>query len=313
MLTEADSHLGLTNRLLAPFARRVCLAFPIEGRDGRALPASPGGRCRRPATDRAAARARFGIGADETCVLVFGGSQGARSINQRRARGVRRRAASTCCTRPASATCRPRVARRRTTTCAATSTDFGEALLASDLVVARAGGSIFEIAAARQARGADPVSVRDRRPPDRQRALHGARRRRGRDPGRRADRRRGSRRRSGRCSPTAARWRRWHGPPPLSPGQTRRGTSPRSARGRREPAALATGERGTRSRELREPSGSLQTVIVNQALKGAEMLFGKEHVERYVATDGAEGYLWLKDSKILILTTTGRTQRRASA
>ena len=34
VLTEADSHLGLTNRLLAARARRVCLAFPIEGRDG---------------------------------------------------------------------------------------------------------------------------------------------------------------------------------------------------------------------------------------------------------------------------------------
>jgi len=34
-----------------------------------------------PATDRAAARARFGIGTEETCVLVFGGSLGARSIN----------------------------------------------------------------------------------------------------------------------------------------------------------------------------------------------------------------------------------------
>ena len=33
VLTEADSHLGLTNRLLARFARRVCLAFPIDGRD----------------------------------------------------------------------------------------------------------------------------------------------------------------------------------------------------------------------------------------------------------------------------------------
>ena len=31
-LTEADSHLGLTNRLLAPFARPVFLAFPLEGR-----------------------------------------------------------------------------------------------------------------------------------------------------------------------------------------------------------------------------------------------------------------------------------------
>src|SRR5690606_15287726 len=34
VLTEADSHLGLTNRLLAGRARRVCLAFPIPGRDG---------------------------------------------------------------------------------------------------------------------------------------------------------------------------------------------------------------------------------------------------------------------------------------
>src|SRR5690242_15724613 len=34
VLTEADSHMGLSNRLLARFARRVCLAFPIGGRTG---------------------------------------------------------------------------------------------------------------------------------------------------------------------------------------------------------------------------------------------------------------------------------------
>ena len=34
VLTEADSHLGLANRLLAGRARRVCLAFPIAGREG---------------------------------------------------------------------------------------------------------------------------------------------------------------------------------------------------------------------------------------------------------------------------------------
>src|SRR4051794_9501426 len=60
VLTEADSHLGLTNRALARFARRVCLAFPIEGRTGdhyrvTGRPVPP------PATDRAAARARFGL------------------------------------------------------------------------------------------------------------------------------------------------------------------------------------------------------------------------------------------------------------
>ncbi len=33
-LTEADAHLGLANRLAAPFARRVFLSFPIEGANG---------------------------------------------------------------------------------------------------------------------------------------------------------------------------------------------------------------------------------------------------------------------------------------
>ena len=34
VLTEADRHLGLTNRWLARRARRVCLAFPIPGLEG---------------------------------------------------------------------------------------------------------------------------------------------------------------------------------------------------------------------------------------------------------------------------------------
>src|SRR4051794_24811647 len=34
VLTEADSHLGVANRLLARYARKVFLAFPIEGREG---------------------------------------------------------------------------------------------------------------------------------------------------------------------------------------------------------------------------------------------------------------------------------------
>jgi deazaflavin-dependent oxidoreductase (nitroreductase family) len=36
------------------------------------------------------------------------------------------------------------------------------------------------------------------------------------------------------------------------------------------------------------------------------MLFGKEHVDRYVATNGEEGFVWRDGSPILILTTTGR-------
>ena len=46
-LTEADAHLGLANRLAAPFAKRVFLSYPIAGRKppkyvvtGRAIPAN---------------------------------------------------------------------------------------------------------------------------------------------------------------------------------------------------------------------------------------------------------------------------------
>ncbi len=35
-------------------------------------------------------------------------------------------------------------------------------------------------------------------------------------------------------------------------------------------------------------------------------LFGAEHVERYEATDGAEGYEWRNGTTILLLHTTGR-------
>jgi deazaflavin-dependent oxidoreductase (nitroreductase family) len=36
------------------------------------------------------------------------------------------------------------------------------------------------------------------------------------------------------------------------------------------------------------------------------MLFGKEHVDRYRATDGEEGHDWVEGSQVLLLTTTGR-------
>jgi len=35
-------------------------------------------------------------------------------------------------------------------------------------------------------------------------------------------------------------------------------------------------------------------------------LFGQEHVDRYQATDGAEGHEWREGSTVLLLTTTGR-------
>ena len=148
VLTEADSHLGLTNRLLAPFARRVCLAFPIEGRDGPRYVVT--GRPVPPvATDWGAARARFGIGRRESCVLVFGGSQGARSINRAAIdafAGARFRVLHAAGERDLR-DLEEMVAPGPHYDLRGYIQRFGEALLASDLVVSRAGGSIFEIAA----------------------------------------------------------------------------------------------------------------------------------------------------------------------
>jgi UDP-N-acetylglucosamine--N-acetylmuramyl-(pentapeptide) pyrophosphoryl-undecaprenol N-acetylglucosamine transferase len=149
VLTEADSHLGLANRALAPFARRVCLAFAIEGRDGRRYrltgrPIPP------PHEDRAGARARLGIEPGETCVLVFGGSLGARSINLAAIEGY---AGATfhvlhvCGLRDhPELQARPRPPGYDLREYLDLG-DFAQALAAADLVVARAGGSLFEVAA----------------------------------------------------------------------------------------------------------------------------------------------------------------------
>ena len=162
VLTEADRHLGLANRLLAGRARRVCLAFPIPGREGgerylvtgRPVPAAVGN------ADREGARERFSVAADDRCLLVFGGSQGARSIN--------------LCALDAftgdgpAATDRDyhvlhiagsrdyQRARERVDgasgveryTLLEYEPNLADALAASDLVLARAGGSVFEVAAA---------------------------------------------------------------------------------------------------------------------------------------------------------------------
>jgi UDP-N-acetylglucosamine--N-acetylmuramyl-(pentapeptide) pyrophosphoryl-undecaprenol N-acetylglucosamine transferase len=149
VLTEADSHLGLTNRLLAPFARRVCLAFDLEGRSGQRYLVT--GRPIPPqVNDADAARARFGLSADDRVVVVVGGSLGARSINEAaiEAFGTNGELAVIHAAGErdlASLAARPRGANYQLF---GYIDSFSEALVAADLVVSRSGGSVFEIAAA---------------------------------------------------------------------------------------------------------------------------------------------------------------------
>jgi UDP-N-acetylglucosamine--N-acetylmuramyl-(pentapeptide) pyrophosphoryl-undecaprenol N-acetylglucosamine transferase len=164
VLTEADSHLGLANRLLAPRASRVCLSFPIPGRDGRPYVVTgrpvPGAVLE---ADPTVARRRFGIPEPADCVTVIGGSLGARSINL---------AAFDAFTRleqglPHDHVGQPWILhvvgrrdygelRRRWAEQGSPERymlieyepNLGDVLAAADLVVARAGGSVMEIAAA---------------------------------------------------------------------------------------------------------------------------------------------------------------------
>jgi UDP-N-acetylglucosamine--N-acetylmuramyl-(pentapeptide) pyrophosphoryl-undecaprenol N-acetylglucosamine transferase len=148
VLTEADSHLGLANRALAPLARSVCLAFPIAGRDGpryvvTGRPVAP------PSADRGSARAQFAVAEGELLVLVFGGSLGSRRINEAAIAGLDGpyRVLHVTGTRDWPALSRrPRRAGYDLREYLDRAL-FAQALAASDLVVARSGGSIFELAA----------------------------------------------------------------------------------------------------------------------------------------------------------------------
>ena len=134
---------------------------PDRGPRGRALPGhrpagAGGGRSR---ADRDAARERFGIAAGDRCLLVFGGSQGARSINlcALEAFAGADAAARDFHVLHITGSRDYDGGRERARRGAATPTrytlldyepDLADALAACDLVLARAGGSIFEIAAA---------------------------------------------------------------------------------------------------------------------------------------------------------------------
>ncbi len=163
VVTEADAHLGVANRVLAPFARRVCLAFALDGRDdakyvvtGR--PIAP----RREGLTKRSAREHFGLPSDGRCVLVFGGSLGARNLNRAAlaafadgvpdglcvmhltGRGDFSASRELLDSHPALAASAAHARYRLFDY----TNDFDIALAAADLSVCRAGGSIFELASA---------------------------------------------------------------------------------------------------------------------------------------------------------------------
>jgi UDP-N-acetylglucosamine--N-acetylmuramyl-(pentapeptide) pyrophosphoryl-undecaprenol N-acetylglucosamine transferase len=149
-LLEADAHLGLANRLALPFARRVFLSFPIEGREGpkyrvtgRPIPARS-----RP-LPQAEGRRVFGLPEVGPVLLVFGGSLGARVLNDLaiEAFGARGPAVLHLCGTRDYDEFQKKVSRPDYRLFAFTE-EFGAALGASDVVLARAGGSVWELAAA---------------------------------------------------------------------------------------------------------------------------------------------------------------------
>jgi UDP-N-acetylglucosamine--N-acetylmuramyl-(pentapeptide) pyrophosphoryl-undecaprenol N-acetylglucosamine transferase len=148
-LTEADAHLGLANRLAAPLAERVFLALPIGlGGEkyravGRPIPAASR------AVERGEARSRLGLAADARVVLVFGGSLGARLLNDvaLAAWAERGPAVIHLCGERDYPELRGRVS-RPDYLLEPFMDEIGLAYGAADVALARAGGSVWELAAA---------------------------------------------------------------------------------------------------------------------------------------------------------------------
>ncbi|MCB0831268.1 MAG: undecaprenyldiphospho-muramoylpentapeptide beta-N-acetylglucosaminyltransferase [Solirubrobacterales bacterium] len=156
VLTEADRHLGLANRLLARRADRVCLAFEIEGLDSEnvRITGRPVGRAVLDA-DRGRARARFGIAPEARCLLVMGGSQGARTINFAAVEALAERPGRDFDVVHVSGSRDHGALQERLDaaphadryTLLEYEPDMGDGIAASDLALARSGASVFELAA----------------------------------------------------------------------------------------------------------------------------------------------------------------------
>lgn len=82
VVTEADAHLGLANRFAARFADRLCVAFPVPQHRAKQVVT---GRPVAPAffeVDAGRARESYGVAPDDRVVAVVGGSGGARRLSE---------------------------------------------------------------------------------------------------------------------------------------------------------------------------------------------------------------------------------------
>lgn len=149
-VTEADAHLGLANRLATPLARKVFLAYAIDGRDGakydvvgRPIPKAHLG------ASRAESRTAFGLPLGGPVLAVFGGLAGARALNEFAVStyGARGPALLHVSGERDYEAVLPKVL-RPDYVLRATVDRFGEALAAPDLAISRAGGTVWELAAA---------------------------------------------------------------------------------------------------------------------------------------------------------------------
>ena len=149
-LTESDAELGLANRLAAPFARRIFLAYPLPSRTGgryrvvgRPIPARS-----RP-IPRSEAREIFELPEDVPVLVVFGALAGARSLNELVVETFGQVGPAILHISGARdyPTLKGRV-RRPDYRLIADTDRFGAAISCGDLVLARSGGSVWEIAAA---------------------------------------------------------------------------------------------------------------------------------------------------------------------
>ena len=155
VLTESDRHLGLANRLLARRARRVCLAFPIPGLEGERymVTGRPVPRAVLEA-DRESARAEFGLSPTSA---ASSSSAAARARSRSTPPSSRPARARPRIPRPVRTGTRDHALVSERVAAAGAEERFtvleylpnlGAALAASDLVLARSGASVFELAAA---------------------------------------------------------------------------------------------------------------------------------------------------------------------